>query len=180
MASGGGANRHTKEGEHMMFETRVETPAGTLRLFASDAGLRGAMWPGQDLSPLKLGEYAEDNEHAVLAKATRELAEYFGGKRRSFAVTLDPVGTEFQKRAWLELRKVPYGETRTYGEQAKAMGRPTASRAVGAANGRNPLSVFVPCHRIVGANGALTGFAGGLEAKRLLLDLEATSLKRDH
>lgn len=158
----------------MMFgERSVETPAGRLRLFGSDAGLRGAMWPGQDLRPLKLGARV-DAEPPVLEKAARELAEYFAGNRRFFDVALDPIGTEFQKRAWLELRKVPYGQTRTYGEQAKAMGRPTASRAVGAANGRNPLSIFVPCHRIVGANGALTGFAGGLEAKRFLLDLESS------
>lgn len=174
MESGGGTSEHTKESESMMFKTSVETPAGTVRLFASDEGLRGAMWSGQDLGPLKLaGETVDGPEHPILSKAVRELGEYFAGKRRTFDIPLDPVGTEFQKRAWRELRKVPYGETRTYGEQAKAIGKPTASRAVGAANGRNPLSIFVPCHRIIGANGALTGFAGGLQAKRLLLDLES-------
>lgn len=158
----------------MMFTTRVETPVGPLRLFASDEGLRGVLWAGQELRPLKLDDTPIDKpEHPVLCKAVRQLGEYFAGKRSTFDVPLDPVGTDFQQRAWLELRKVPFGETRTYGEQAKAIGRPTASRAIGAANGRNPLSIFVPCHRIVGANGCLTGFAGGLEAKRLLLALEA-------
>ena len=156
-----------------MFQTLVSTPAGSLRLVASDAGLRGAMWPAQNFAGLRLESAPVLAAHPVLEAAERELAEYFAGERRSFDVPLDPVGTAFQQRAMLELRKVPYGETRTYGQQAAFIGRPTASRAVGAANGRNPLSIFVPCHRVVGANGALTGFAGGVHVKQLLLNLEA-------
>lgn len=157
----------------MIFETTVESPVGALRLFATDAGLRAVLWPRNDYNRLRLQiEPVERANHPVLSRAARQLAEYFAKHRRVFDVPLDPVGTEFQLQAWLHLREIPYGETRTYGEQAAAMGRPTASRAVGAANGRNPLSVFVPCHRVIGANGSLTGFAGGLEIKHFLLALE--------
>jgi methylated-DNA-[protein]-cysteine S-methyltransferase len=103
----------------------------------------------------------------------RELCEYFAGKRTSFSVPLDATGTEFQKRAWAALLTIPYGETRSYGALARQIGNSKASRAFGAANGRNPISIVVPCHRAIAADGALTGFAGGLEAKRYLLSLEA-------
>jgi methylated-DNA-[protein]-cysteine S-methyltransferase len=157
----------------MIFKTTVESPIGTLRVFASDEGLRAVLWPQNDEKRLKLeSEPIERADHPVLVQARRQLAEYFAGQRHVFDVRLDPVGTPFQLSAWLELREIPYGETRTYGEQAAAIGRPSAPRAVGAANGRNPLSIFVPCHRVIGADGSLTGFAGGLETKRFLLALE--------
>ncbi len=159
----------------MIFETTVETPVGGLRLLASDEALRAVIWPQVDCKQEMAVEPIECDDHPVLTSAARQLMEYFSGRRRVFDLQLDPVGTAFQLRAWSHLRDIPYGTTRTYGEQAAAMGRPTASRAVGAANGRNPLSIFVPCHRVIGADGSLTGFAGGLETKRFLLALEARS-----
>jgi len=111
-------------------------------------------------------------EHPLLAAAALQLEEYFGGRRRTFTLPLDPVGTEFQKACWRVLAEIPYGETISYGQQAARVGKPKAARAVGAANGRNPLSIVVPCHRVVAADGALTGFGGGLETKRWLLEHE--------
>jgi methylated-DNA-[protein]-cysteine S-methyltransferase len=109
----------------------------------------------------------------VLARTAAQLAEYFAGERRDFDVPLAPRGTGFQQRVWRELGKIPYGETRSYGELARAIGRPAASRAIGAANGKNPISILVPCHRVIAGTGALTGYAGGLAAKRWLLEHEA-------
>lgn len=105
-------------------------------------------------------------------EARQQLVEYFAGERRTFTVPLNPRGTEFQKRAWQALRDIPYGETRTYKEQAVLLGNPRASRAVGTANGRNPIPIIIPCHRVIGSNGSLTGFAHGLDVKQALLDLE--------
>ncbi len=118
------------------------------------------------------GALAREAE-AILDETVRQLDEYFTGTRRRFDLTLDPVGTEFQVAVWRSLAEIAYGETATYGEQAARIGRPTAVRAVGAANGRNPLSIVLPCHRVVGSDGRLTGFAGGLDAKAYLLDHEA-------
>ncbi len=109
----------------------------------------------------------------MLARAAAQLAEYFAGKRRDFDVPLAASGTGFQQRVWRELAKIPYGETRSYGELARALGSPTASRAVGAANGKNPISILVPCHRVIAGSGALTGYAGGVAAKKWLLEHEA-------
>ncbi len=111
-------------------------------------------------------------ENPLLENAARQLDEYFAGTRRAFDLPLDPVGTEFQRSAWAELSKIPFGETISYGEQARRLGDANKSRAVGAANGRNPISIIVPCHRVVGANGALTGFAAGLDVKEWLLQHE--------
>ena len=157
----------------MIFKTTLESPVGTLRIFATDVGLRAVLWPQNDEAGLKLeSEPIERADHPILVRAERQLEEYFSGQRRTFDVPLDPIGTSFQLSAWLGLREIPYGETRTYGEQAAAIGRPSAPRAVGAANGRNPLSIFVPCHRVIGSNGKLTGYAGGVEAKQRLLEME--------
>jgi methylated-DNA-[protein]-cysteine S-methyltransferase len=108
----------------------------------------------------------------LLAHAMRELDAYFAGKLKAFTVPVAPHGTPFQRKAWAALQKIPYGATRTYGQQAAAIGSPAASRAVGAANGRNPIAVIIPCHRVIGSGGSLTGFGGGIERKRFLLDLE--------
>ena len=116
----------------------------------------------------ELGERVDDAH----PEATRQLQEYFDGERRQFSLPLAPRGTEFQRRVWAALAEIPYGETRSYGELATALGRPGASRAVGMANGRNPISIVVPCHRVVGANGSITGYAGGVERKVYLLDFE--------
>jgi methylated-DNA-[protein]-cysteine S-methyltransferase len=115
---------------------------------------------------------ARPGRHAVLDTTMAQLDEYFAGRRREFDLPLDPVGTEFQRSAWNVLRTIPYGATMSYGEQAAALGDAKKARAVGSANGRNPLSIVVPCHRVIGTSGKLTGFAGGIEAKRYLLELE--------
>jgi methylated-DNA-[protein]-cysteine S-methyltransferase len=115
--------------------------------------------------------------HQLLASAARQLQEYFAGERRTFELPLDPVGTPFQRRCWLALSSIPYGTTISYGEQARRLGHPRAARAVGAANARNPIPIVLPCHRVVGANGASTGYGGGLDAKRLLLEHEARVLE---
>lgn len=112
------------------------------------------------------------NDHLILSTAEKQLKEYFAGQRKKFEVPIDPMGTDFQKAVWKELSKVPYGKTINYGEQAKRLGKPNAARAVGAANGKNPIGIIVPCHRVIGASGSLTGFAGGLDKKKFLLELE--------
>ena len=111
----------------------------------------------------------------LLLEACRQLREYFAGERKEFALPLAPAGTEFQKKVWAALRDIPWGETRSNGDIARAIGNPTACRAVGMANGRNPLPVFIPCHRVIGTNGSITGYSGGLEKKRFLLRLEGIS-----
>ena len=146
----------------------IETPVGVLTLVAGDAGLRAVLWPRESPPP-----DAAPGDHPVLAAAERQLRDYFAGTRTTFDLPLDLAGTPFQRRAWLALATVPFATTISYGEQARRLGVPRAVRAIGAANGRNPLSIVLPCHRVVGANGALTGYGGGLDAKRHLLDHES-------
>jgi len=150
----------------------MASPVGELKLVASERGLSAILWENDDPARVRLGPLAEDAEHPILVEAERQIGEYFAGTRKAFTVPLDFHGTEFQKSVWAALLAIPYGETRSYAEIARAVGRPTAFRAVGAANGKNPISIIAPCHRVIGTNGALTGFAGGLEAKQLLLGLE--------
>jgi methylated-DNA-[protein]-cysteine S-methyltransferase len=157
-----------------MNSARMDTPIGTLTLVASDAGLRAVLFDGQLAPP---GTVAAPNP--VLEAAAEQLREWFAGARTTFDVPLDLDGaTPFQRRAWRALADIPYGTTRSYGEQARVLGAPRAARAVGAANGRNPLPVVLPCHRLVGADGSLTGFAGGLDVKRALLAHEAATAAR--
>ena len=143
----------------------VDTPVGRLGLVASERGLSRVLWDG---------EPGAGGDAAVLDAAAAQLREYFDGSRRAFDLPLDLEGTPFQRRAWLALAEIPYGETRSYGEQARRLGMSRAARAVGAANGANPVPIVLPCHRLVGADGSLTGFGGGLDVKRRLLELEAT------
>jgi methylated-DNA-[protein]-cysteine S-methyltransferase len=151
---------------------RVETPIGPLTLVASGAGLRAVLFDGQAV-PSAAGP------QPILDEAAEQLREWFAGARTSFDLPLDlDRATPFQRRAWLALAAIPYGTTRSYGEQARVLGAPRAARAVGAANGRNPLPVVLPCHRLVGADGSLTGFAGGLGVKRALLAHEAATAAR--
>ena len=157
----------------MQFTKTVASPVGELTLIATDAGLSALLWPNDDPKRVRVGDLIAAPEHPILVRAERELRAYFAGERTSFTVPLDASGTEFQKKAWAALLTIPYGETRSYGELARQIGNPKASRAVGAANGRNPISIIVPCHRAIASDGALTGFAGGLETKRHLLALEA-------
>jgi methylated-DNA-[protein]-cysteine S-methyltransferase len=137
----------------------IGSPVGKLKLVASEKGLAAILWE-------------KENPRRVPLEVERQLGEYFGGRLRRFAVPLDFNGTEFQKSVWQALLTIPFGETRSYGAIAEQIGRPDAPRAVGAANGRNPISIIAPCHRVVGSSGKLTGFAGGLEAKQYLLGLE--------
>ena len=152
---------------------RFGTPVGEVFAYATAKGLRAVLWGPADVSRRGIPvDAVRDPEHPVITTLRHQLDDYFRGGREAFELPLDPRGTPFQLQVWQALREIPFGETRTYGEQARRVGRPTAARAVGAANGRNPLSIVVPCHRVIGASGALTGFAGGLEAKRILLDHE--------
>ena len=150
----------------------VDSPVGRLTLVATDDGLAAILWEHERPGRVPLRLEAQDGQHPVLLETERQLGEYFAGKRQVFAVRLDPVGTPFQRDVWNALLTIPFGETRSYGEVAKQIGRPDAVRAVGAANGRNPISIIAPCHRVIGATGKLTGFAGGLAAKAQLLALE--------
>jgi methylated-DNA-[protein]-cysteine S-methyltransferase len=155
-----------------LVKTIMQSPVGVLTLVASDAGLVAVLWPEDNPKRVRLEPAREDAEHAVLKAAMAQLQEYFAGARKEFDLPFDVRGTAFQKLVWEQLLAIPYGETRSYGDIAKRLGKPAASRAVGAANGRNPLSIVVPCHRVIGTSGTLTGFAGGLDAKRALLELE--------
>lgn len=150
----------------------MSSPVGELTLIASDKGLAAILWPNDDPRRVRLGPVQDNPDHPILLETERQLAAYFAGTLKAFTVPLDFNGTDFQKRVWAELLKIPHGETRSYGEIAHQLGRPTASRAVGAANGKNPISIIAPCHRVIGATGKLTGFAGGLDTKARLLALE--------
>lgn len=154
--------------------TLMDSPVGTLRLEASDKGLAGIAF--ERPARRRPGPGVENPRHPVLVETARQLREYFAGRRRSFELTLDVAGTPFQRAVWNALLTIPFGETRTYGELARQVGRPSAARAVGAANGRNPVAIVAPCHRVIGAGGGLTGFAGGLDAKARLLRLEGALL----
>ena len=151
----------------------MASPLGRLTLVASDRGLRALLWPGDDPKRVPLGPTIEAPDHSVLLETERQVSDYFSGRRTAFSVPLDFVGTPFQKQVWTALLAIPFGETRSYAEIAAFIGAPKAVRAVGHANGRNPISIIAPCHRVVGTNGRLTGFAGGLEAKARLLALES-------
>lgn len=154
---------------------KTQSPVGELTLVASDKGLRAILWPCDTPRRVPLGAMVENAQQPLLVKAEKQLAEYFAGKRKVFDLPLDFAGTDFQKDVWAALLTIPFGETRSYAQIAKQVGRPKAVRAVGAANGKNPVSIVTPCHRVIGANGTLTGFAGGLEAKEILLRLEGRS-----
>jgi methylated-DNA-[protein]-cysteine S-methyltransferase len=150
----------------------IESPIGKLKLVASDKGLVAILWENDSPRRVRLDELVADEQHPVLVETERQLGQYFAGKRKTFSIALDMRGTRFQKDVWEALLAIPFGETRSYGQLAKQLGNPRASRAVGAANGRNPVSIIVPCHRVIGSSGKLTGFAGGLDAKAHLLGLE--------
>jgi methylated-DNA-[protein]-cysteine S-methyltransferase len=150
----------------------IESPVGKLKLVASDKGLVAILWDHDRPRRVRLSELVANEQHPVLVETERQLGEYFARKRKVFSVALDMRGTRFQKGVWEALLAIPFGETRSYGQLAKQLGNPRATRAVGAANGRDPVSIIVPCHRVIGSSGKLTGFAGGLEAKAHLLRLE--------
>jgi methylated-DNA-[protein]-cysteine S-methyltransferase len=150
----------------------MDTPVGRLKLVAGGKGLAAVLWPNDNPRRVPLGALTEDTANPFLIQAEQELTEYCAGQRSAFTVPLDFNGTDFQQSVWQALLTIPFGETRSYGQIATQLGKPSASRAVGAANGRNPISIIAPCHRVIGTNGKLTGFAGGLETKAHLLALE--------
>ena len=153
-------------------------PLGELLLVANQSALTEVHLRHGKHVPAISEAWVEAHSHPILKLAKAELDAYFGGQLQVFTVPIEPFGgTPFQKGAWATLLKIPYGETRTYGEQAALMGQPRATRAVGAANGKNPISIIVPCPRVVGSNGSLTGYAGGIDAKRTLLALEASAAR---
>jgi methylated-DNA-[protein]-cysteine S-methyltransferase len=152
----------------------MPSPVGQLTLVARDGKLSAILWETGRANRVRLGELHEANDSPVLLEAQRQLQEYFAGTRHQFTLDLDFTGTVFQKQVWQALLTIPFGETRSYSQIAQQIGNPKAVRAVGAANGRNPISIIAPCHRVIGASGELTGFAGGLQAKQYLLALEGT------
>jgi methylated-DNA-[protein]-cysteine S-methyltransferase len=161
-----------KDNEMNLFYKIMDSPVGKLKLVVGHIGLVAILWENDNPRRVRLEKLVESGDHSMLVETERQLDEYFEGKRKSFSVPLDMRGTPFQKNVWCALQAIPFGETRTYGDLAKQLGTPNASRAVGAANGRNPISIIVPCHRVIGTSGKLTGFAGGLETKAHLLELE--------
>ncbi len=150
----------------------MDSPVGPLRLLASDKGLAGVWFERGRQGRARPRGDVENTRHPVLLEAERQLHEYFAGRRQSFDLKLDLTGTPFQRSVWKALLTIPFGQTRSYGQIAKQVGRPSASRAVGAANGQNPVAIVAPCHRVIGSTGALTGFGGGLDVKEQLLRLE--------
>ncbi|AQA20048.1 cysteine methyltransferase [Halioglobus japonicus] len=146
----------------------LNSPIGTLRVLSDGQHITAIEWPEQHSDTAGQIEQSD----AALAQCVEQLQEYFAGTRRSFDLPLAPGGTEFQNAVWAQLARIPFGELRSYGDIAREMGKPKAMRAVGAANGRNPIPIVVPCHRVIGSDGSLTGFAGGLDAKKTLLNLE--------
>lgn len=152
---------------------RLDSPVGELTLFASQAGLHAVLWDvdveADDSNPRG---FVQDARHPILEATRGQLSEYFAGSRTRFELPLAPRGTDFQRRIWSLLCEIPYGETWSYGELATRSGDRNRSRAVGLANGKNPIPIIVPCHRVIGASGALTGFGGGLQRKAFLLELE--------
>lgn len=151
----------------------MPSPVGVLKLVATDTALVAVLWENEDPKRVRLAELIENTQHPILLGTQKQLNEYFAGQRQKFDVPLDFEGTEFQQKVWQALLSIPFGETRSYKDIAEQIGNVKAVRAVGAANGKNPISIIAPCHRVVGANGKLVGFAGGLENKNVLLKLES-------
>jgi len=163
--------------QQTLYYKTINAPIGPLKLMASDKGLCALMFDGGRNSKIYFdGAIEQSDTHPVLQKAEKQLAEYFAGKRVDFDLPLDMRGTVFQLKAWRELQKIPYGQTISYAEQARRVGDVKKARAVGMANGRNPIAIIVPCHRVIGTSGALVGFGGGLKTKQYLLDIECKKM----
>ena len=150
----------------------MDSPVGELTIVVANAGVRAILWPVEKEGRVTFEEDVESGSHPIIEATKAQLDEYIVGDRTTFDLPLDPVGTEFQKSVWDALSSIPCGETASYGELAATLGKPSAARAVGAATGRNPISIVVPCHRLIASSGKLTGFACGLDAKRWLLNHE--------
>lgn len=150
----------------------MNSPVGTLKLVAHDQALVAVLWENENPKRVRLAQLIENKNHPVLLETQQQLNEYFQGHRTQFDLALDFAGTDFQQKVWQALLTIPFGETRSYKQIAEQIGNVKAVRAVGAANGKNPISIIAPCHRVLGANGKLVGFAGGLENKDILLKIE--------
>lgn len=150
----------------------MPSPVGRLKLVATDSALVAVIWDNENPRRVRQAELVEQLDHPILLDAQQQLNEYFQGQRQTFELPLDFEGTEFQKKVWQALLNIPFGETRSYRQIAEQVGSPKAVRAVGAANGQNPISIIAPCHRVIGSGGKLVGFAGGLDNKEILLKLE--------
>lgn len=150
----------------------IKSPVGPLTLVIKDQILQAILWDNDKPNRVKLDQMTEDKKDPILLETERQLNEYFSGKRKTFNLPMEACGTPFQEEVWEALNQIPYGVTCTYKDIAVKINRPAAVRAVGTAIGRNPISIIIPCHRVIGTDGSLTGFAGGLDRKRLLLDLE--------
>jgi methylated-DNA-[protein]-cysteine S-methyltransferase len=159
----------------MRTHTTIDTPVGELTLVGADGALTGVYFPGHWTRP-DATTFGRRAEAAAFAESARQLAEYLAGERTTFTLRTSLHGDAFQRKVWDRLAEIPYGETITYGEIARELGDPALARAVGGAVGHNPLSIVVPCHRVVGSDGKLTGYAGGLERKRFLLELEGAAV----
>ncbi|QKJ86425.1 Methylated-DNA--protein-cysteine methyltransferase [Paramixta manurensis] len=155
------------------FCKKMKSPVGELTLIATEKALVAVLWENELRNHFRFNPLTEDHQHPILLEAERQLGEYFSGQRQCFSLPLAFEGTAFQQKVWQALVSIPFGETRSYAQIAQQIGHPKAMRAVGAANGKNPISIIAPCHRVIGANGKLTGFAGGLDNKALLLGLES-------
>ncbi|MDR2275449.1 MAG: methylated-DNA--[protein]-cysteine S-methyltransferase [Sphingobacterium sp.] len=160
------------EQDRELVYTDVESPVGKIRVVASERGLAAILWSGEDYTRTKLSTPNRDDNAALLLLAREQLLAYFDRKRTVFDLPLDMNGTAFQLKVWEALRTIPYGQTKTYGDLARQLGDIKAVRAVGGALNKNPISIIVPCHRVIGGSGKLVGFAGGLKNKSLLIDLE--------
>ncbi len=152
-----------------MFYQYLNSPIGFIKITANNEAINEVIFVENE---------KEDNPNALTQEVTNQLMEYFEGKRKVFNLPLSPIGTSFQQAVWEALCSIPYGETRSYGEIAKMIGNPKASRAVGMANNRNPISIIIPCHRVIGASGKLVGYGGGIDKKIYLLDLEKATYKK--
>lgn len=166
---------HMKLADTTYSSKKVKSPVGELTLVANDKALVAVLWENDKPGRTRIKDHVTNNKHPILIKAEGELKEYFAKKRKKFSVKTDFAGTDFQKKVWAALRAIPFGEPRSYADVAKQIGNPKAVRAVGAANGKNPVSIIVPCHRVIATSGKLTGFAGGLVNKKRLLDLEESA-----
>ncbi|MFW1801196.1 methylated-DNA--[protein]-cysteine S-methyltransferase [Acinetobacter nematophilus] len=153
----------------------MNSPVGILKLVAHDQALVAVLWENENPKRVRLAQLIENKNHPVLLETQKQLNEYFQGQRTQFDLALDFAGTDFQQKVWQALLTIPFGETRSYKQIAEQIGNVKAVRAVGAANGKNPISIIAPCHRVVGTNGKLVGFAGGLENKDILLKIEKRS-----
>lgn len=158
------------------FSKTINSPVGKLKLIANNQALLAVLWERDNPNRVDIESGVEKADHPILVETEKQLNEYFAGERQQFDIKLEFIGTDFQKQVWQALLTIPYGETRSYGQIAVQLNNPKSIRAVGAANGKNPISIIAPCHRVVGASGSLTGFVGGLENKATLLKIENSKL----